>query len=75
MLRLAPGSDFEGRVLDEALRDGPVDAPGWARREETVSFIARGQAWAQRVWFERVGSTEYLAGGAVESARGECGGG
>jgi hypothetical protein len=68
VLRLAPGTPFEGRVLDEALRDAPADAPAWDTRDEMVSFSARGSEWAQRVWFERVGSRQYLAGGAIERA-------
>jgi hypothetical protein len=66
VLQLAPGTPFEGRVLDEALRDASVDAPVWTTREETVRFNARDSVWTQRVWFERFNSGEYLAGGAIE---------
>jgi len=68
VLGLAAGGPFEGRVLDEALRGAPPDAPVWETRDEVVGFGARSAAWTQRVWFECVGSHRYLAGGAVESA-------
>jgi arylsulfatase A-like enzyme len=68
VLGLETGTAFDGRVLDEALRDAPADAPVWATRSETVNFSARGRALAQRVWFDCVGSRAYLAGGAVEPA-------
>jgi arylsulfatase A-like enzyme len=67
VLRLPPGTPFDGRVLDEALRDSPIDAPAWAARsEQALSFSARGGAWTQRLWFECVGAQAYLAGGIVE---------
>ncbi len=70
VLGLAPGSPFDGRVLHEALRNGPAEAPAVSTREETVSFNARGAEWVQRVWFEcATGQVEYVAGGAVERLR------
>jgi arylsulfatase A-like enzyme len=68
ILGLAPGSPFQGRVLDEALRAAPATPPAWATREETKTFNARGSAWTQRLWFECVGSHEYLTGGAIAEA-------
>jgi len=65
LLRLDTGSPFEGRVLAEALRDGAPEA-AWESNEETVAFTARGREWIQRVWFERIGETAYVAGGVVE---------
>ena len=68
VLRLAPGTAFDGRVLNEALRDAPDGAPDWTTRQHALSFSARGQDWVQRAWFACVGSHAYLAGGAVEPA-------
>lgn len=68
LLRLDAGSPFEGRVLAEAVRDGSPDPPTWQSSEATTAWRARGRAWIQRVWFEHVGTTAYLAGGVVESA-------
>jgi arylsulfatase A-like enzyme len=68
LLQLAPGTPFDGRVLAEALRAAPTDAPEWTTRDEAVNFVARGSEWTQRVWFERFASHEYLAGGLVEPA-------
>jgi arylsulfatase A-like enzyme len=68
VLHLEPGTPFDGRVLTEALRDAPADAPAWQTREEVLSFNARGRAWSQRVWFDCVGSHAYLAGGSVDPA-------
>jgi predicted AlkP superfamily pyrophosphatase or phosphodiesterase len=67
VLRLAPGTPFDGRVLEEALRNTPTDEPAWKTREEQLSFNARGQSRVQRVWFDCVGPAEYLAGGLVEA--------
>jgi len=57
-------------VLSEALRDGTAadEAPSWASKQEARAFTARGREWLQRVWFEQVGATAYLAGGTVEQA-------
>jgi hypothetical protein len=66
VLGLDAGSPFEGRVLAEALRDGSPEGPAWQANDEAVAFTARGRAWIQRVWFETVGETTYVAGGAVE---------
>jgi arylsulfatase A-like enzyme len=68
VLGLDPGTQCDGRVLWEALRDGAQHAPAWRSHQEVVSYSARGQEWLQRVWFDQVGSTSYLAGGAVEAA-------
>lgn len=67
VLRLEAGTPFEGRVLEEALRDAPSDAPDWQTQEETVTFRARNTDWVQRAWFECVGSMAYLAGGTIDS--------
>jgi arylsulfatase A-like enzyme len=67
VLGLAPGTPFEGRVLEEALRDAVAShEPSWETRGEMLSFSARDAQWTQRVWFECVGSSAYLTGGAVE---------
>ena len=63
ILGLAAGSPFEGRVLHEAL-DGT--SPEWTKRDERVSFRARGADWVQRVWFECTAGHAYVAGGGVE---------
>jgi phosphonoacetate hydrolase len=68
LLRLDAGSQFEGRVLVEALRDGAPEVPAWQSNEEAISFGARGEHWVQRVRFEQVGATAYVAGGVVEPA-------
>jgi arylsulfatase A-like enzyme len=65
VLRLEPGNQFEGRVLDETLREARSDAPAWQKREQSLRFSARGSTWSQRIWFESVGAHEYLAGGTV----------
>jgi arylsulfatase A-like enzyme len=67
VLGLDSGTPFDGRVLHEALRDEPAAAPDWEKRQEELSFSARGRGWVQRMWFESVGSTEYLAGGSIEA--------
>jgi arylsulfatase A-like enzyme len=66
LLRLDEGTPFDGRVLAEALRDGPPAVPVWHSSQETLAFNARGREWVQRVWFEHVGATGYVAGGVVE---------
>jgi arylsulfatase A-like enzyme len=66
LLRLDAGTQVDGRVLSEALRDWTEDTPAWQTNEESRSFTARGRDWVQRVWFDQVGSAAYLAGGTVE---------
>jgi arylsulfatase A-like enzyme len=68
VLGLEPGTDCDGRVLHEALRDGADGAPAWDAEQEVTTFAARGTDWVQRVDFERVGRTTYLAGGRVTPA-------
>jgi arylsulfatase A-like enzyme len=68
ILRLEPGTAFEGRVLEEALRDAPADTPRWERRDESTAFTARGSAFSQHIWFECVDAHQYLAGGSVDRA-------
>jgi hypothetical protein len=65
---LDAGSPFEGRVLAGALRDGAPEAPAWQSHDEVVAFAARGREWIQRVSFERIGNTAYVARGAVQLA-------
>jgi hypothetical protein len=68
VLRLAPGTPFDGRVLSEALQHTSTDAPDWNTRDEQLTCDARGRTWVQRVWFECVGSAnEYLTGGSIEA--------
>ena len=56
--------DPDGRVITEALVGGvEPHSDTW---EEQRQFRARGRDWRQRVWFDRVGDTSYLAGGTVE---------
>src|SRR5205807_1464609 len=69
VLRLAAGTPFDGRVLEEALLDASADGQTWETREETRSFAARSSQWTQRMWFECVGSSAYLTGGVVEDVR------
>jgi predicted AlkP superfamily pyrophosphatase or phosphodiesterase len=66
ILGLDQGTIFEGRVLTEALRNGPFDEPAWQTHMEAREFSARGREWVQRVWLEQVGSTVYTARGTVE---------
>jgi arylsulfatase A-like enzyme len=68
LLHLESGSQMDGRVLEEALRQesGPT-AAGWHEEsEQALSFSARGREWRQRVWFEHAGAHAYLTGGVVE---------
>jgi arylsulfatase A-like enzyme len=67
VLGLEPGTPFDGRVLDEALRAAPASEPVWDTRQEELSFSARGQTWVQRLWFESIDAHEYLTGGSVNS--------
>jgi hypothetical protein len=68
VLGLDAGTRCDGRVVSEALRDRGLEAPSWRSREEATPFSARGQDWIQRVWFDQVGTTSYVAGGTVEAA-------
>jgi arylsulfatase A-like enzyme len=65
-LGLARGTEMEGRVLREALLTWEGAEPEWTTREEVQRFSARGREWQQRIWFEVVGGSAYLAGGTVE---------
>lgn len=68
LLGLDSGTPTDGRVLREALSDQGGETPEWRTTEQTVSFQAHGRQWCQRLWFECVGETAYLTGGAVEPA-------
>ncbi|MBV9168899.1 MAG: alkaline phosphatase family protein [Chloroflexi bacterium] len=65
VLGLPIGEAVDGRVLSEALA-GASGEPEWDTWEKAQDFSARGRDWRQRVWFDRVESTSYLAGGTVE---------
>jgi hypothetical protein len=67
LLGLNEGSRMEGRVLTEALATWQGADPEWSTAEAIERFSARGKAWQQRVWFDRVGEHQYLAGGMVEA--------
>jgi len=60
LLRLDQGTPFDGRVLHEALRDGPPEPPAWHATEH--------QTPRQRVVLEHVGSTWYVARGELTHA-------
>jgi Type I phosphodiesterase / nucleotide pyrophosphatase len=68
LMRLEGGTPFDGRVLSEALRDGPNEAVAWHTSEHSVPFHARGRGWLQRVWLEHVDTTMYVARGSVDPA-------
>ena len=68
LLGLDSGTQMDGRVLREALSDWSGETPEWHTTEHAVSFHARGREWRQRLWFECVGESSYLAGGQIESA-------
>jgi Type I phosphodiesterase / nucleotide pyrophosphatase len=68
VLGLEAGPPCDGRVLSEALVDGTGHVPEWELTESSTTFTARCRDWQQRVLFERVGATAYVAGGAVEAA-------
>ena len=68
VLGLDAGTRCDGRVLSEALREGGPQAPDWRSCEQATAFSARGQDWIQRVWFDQVGTTSYVAGGTLEAA-------
>jgi predicted AlkP superfamily pyrophosphatase or phosphodiesterase len=63
VLGLGSGSEMEGRVLSEALLTWQGAEPEWTTVEEVQRFSAERQ---QRIWFEVVGQSSYLAGGTVE---------
>jgi arylsulfatase A-like enzyme len=65
VLGLQPGSATDGRILREALVTGDDPDPDWTTSEVVQSFSARGRTWQQRIWFDRVGESAYLAGGTV----------
>ena len=54
---------MEGRVLSEALLTWNGADPDWTTVEEVQRFSAERQ---QRIWFDVVGESSYLAGGTVE---------
>lgn len=60
--------NVDGRVLREALRAADGAEPEWDTWDAARVFSARGRDWRQRAWFERIGSSSYLAGGTVEPA-------
>ena len=66
LLHLELGTPCEGRVLEEALHSWTAPDPAWRTHEVVESFAARGRRWRQRVWFDQVHQTSYLAGGAVD---------
>jgi hypothetical protein len=66
-LELGP-APMDGRVLRECLRDAETSDPAWDTWEDSRTFEARGRTWRQRIWFDRVHQTSYLAGGTVEPA-------
>lgn len=81
VLGLDPGpAGVEGRVLRECLPDHALPStsgrgrggdglePIWDFWEQSRTFDARGRTWRQRLWFDRVRETSYLAGGTVEPA-------
>jgi hypothetical protein len=60
------GSAVDGRVLSEALASADDDSLAWETIEQIQAFAARGRTWRQRLWFDSVGPSVYLAGGTVE---------
>jgi arylsulfatase A-like enzyme len=66
LLRLESGSAVDGRLLSEALGSSNDSALEWQTVEQSQTFAARGRTWRQRLWFDCVGTSAYLAGGAVE---------
>ena len=63
VMGLDSGSEMEGRVLSEALLTWNGADPDWTTVEEVQRFSAERQ---QRIWFDVVGESSYLAGGTVE---------
>ena len=61
LLQLDPGTLFDGRVLHEALRDGPAEPPEWHTTEHATAL--------ERVLIEHVGDTWYIARGELLPAR------
>jgi arylsulfatase A-like enzyme len=70
LLQLESGTQTDGRVLVEALRDWTDETPPVQTTEAVESFAARGRQWRQRLWFRRALGAAYLAGGCVELAEG-----
>jgi hypothetical protein len=68
LLQLESGTQTDGRVLVEALRDWTDETPPVQTTEAVESFAARGRQWRQRLWFRRALGAAYLAGGCVELA-------
>ena len=66
VLQLDPGSSMDGRVLSEALGSVKDCSLAWKTVEQIQTFAARGRFWRQRLWFDSVGASAYLAGGTVE---------
>jgi hypothetical protein len=66
LLGLRGGSTTDGRVLSEALTTWSDADPEWSTIQTAEPFRARGREWQQRLWFDRVGEVQYLAGGVVE---------
>jgi arylsulfatase A-like enzyme len=57
LLNLDSGTPFDGRVLHEALRNGPADPPQW--------HVTEHETQLQRVLIEHVGDTWYVARGEL----------
>ncbi|HEY3059375.1 MAG TPA: alkaline phosphatase family protein [Chloroflexota bacterium] len=68
LLDLDPGSAFDGRVLTEALHDGPDAALSFQSVDHTAPFQAHGRDYIQRVTLEHVGQTLYVARGSIDPA-------
>jgi hypothetical protein len=69
VLGLDAGTPTDGRILTESVRSSAsTSLPAWRTTDVTESFDARGRSWTQRVWFDEIGGSRYLAGGAVEPA-------
>jgi phosphonoacetate hydrolase len=66
LLKLDAGTEMDGRVLTEALRESDSADPAWHTGEDVRTFTARGREWRQRLWFEGTGDAAYLTGGSVE---------
>jgi hypothetical protein len=66
LLNLEVGASVDGRVLHETLLDANAADPAWDTWHEERPFTARGRDWRQRVWFDRIETHSYLAGGSVE---------
>jgi hypothetical protein len=66
LLDLEVGAKVDGRILRETLSDADAATPTWDTWQEERAFTARGRDWRQRVWFDRLATSSYLAGGVVE---------